>query len=268
MPELDIRGQLLKTWMAIPFDERERRVKEYMTSNGITIPGYLDEHDGQFKKTMLNTVFLSEDDNDYQTTICNFQYSDPVTSETVEIAHEQEFEYDVTKDKEHSGNVSTTFTYSANESRSLQYKFTEGLKLGAKAKFEAKAPFVGTEIEVSAEVSFSADQTITNTTTETWTYSTQITVPSGTKALVEAVINVAHVEAAFTCTAQVDGGSLGIGFYIAEPVPGKMPYLQQFWCPVTELMQEQERSLTLSGSFGGGAGVSQDTRVRFEPLAS
>lgn len=82
---------------------------------------------------------------------------------------------------------------SITKTSTFQWGFKESLKIGAKAKFEAKIPFIGSaETEVSTEFGFEANQTWTTTTSETYEISQQITLDSRSAIEVSAWVDWAN----------------------------------------------------------------------------
>lgn len=136
--------------------------------------------------------------------IFDFNFKDEQRTPTKSIITESTFRNDspgVTIQKQ--------FSYSATYTDAFSYGFTEGLKIGTKAILKAGISFlVQGRLEVSAELSFGANQTVTATKTENFSNTITITVAPSTS--VRVVANLLQWKGAtnFTASAALDASQI------------------------------------------------------------
>lgn len=151
---------------------------------------------------------------------------------------------------------SFTQAFSNTSTASFTWTVTEGLQVGVTAKYTAGVPAaLGTEVSVSAQLSFQASQSTTTTTTQTWSITANITVPK--LSVITAVMVVEQVQLSVpwnaTCTlgptskvSQSDFDFIVAGFYpgktLADLLPGSL--------------MNQQTSGTLTGIYGTAAQIS------------
>jgi Clostridium epsilon toxin ETX/Bacillus mosquitocidal toxin MTX2 len=242
VPELDIKDALLKKYRQIDPSALTQRAFDYLSSIN-----YRDIAD--LKSVDRSTVDFYDD---YDLLITDFRYGTIAKSFSDAVAHEQTYSNSSPDDP-----LEATFTYTYTRQDSQTFKFTEGLKVGAKAGFKAKLPLVGeSSVEVSAEVSFSAEQTIATTSTTTWQFSEKITVKPETAVQAKGFIRVAKVDAPFTCNVRVAGGKVLVWFLLKSGSYTEIPM------PVTDMMTDEERSFVLSGNLSGSEAADAYVKVR------
>jgi hypothetical protein len=161
--------------------------------------------------------------------------------------------YDQVYDNSHgSDKMTPTFTFSKSYQDSHTFKFTEGLKVGAKTTISADLPYlVKGEVEISAEASFSAEQSFTYTDTKTWTMSVPVEVLPGTVARVTGYLNMVKQNARFNAKQRVTDGIAMV--WITDTLfQMKQPAVY----PVRVLLTDRQREFNLSGTIDNIEGVS------------
>ncbi|WP_225902689.1 ETX/MTX2 family pore-forming toxin [Pseudanabaena sp. PCC 6802] len=187
--------------------------------------------------------------------LVDFKYSDVVTNYTPEIVGERIYTNDTG-----TSSLDDTFTYSKTLTESFTFGFSEGLKVGASAKFKAGLPIIGEgEVSLDAEVSFTANQSWTQTESRTWSQSTKVTVPPHSDIKVTAFISQADINSKFTGTARATDGHIQMGVYIDDP-----KNIQDLIIPIVAILTDEQRGFPLSGTFAGVEGVLSYTKV--EPV--
>jgi hypothetical protein len=153
------------------------------------------------------------------------------------------------------------FAYSKTLTNTFEFAFTEGIKVGVSAKFNANVPFVGGgEWTVSGELSFSGTQTDTETSSTTWSNTVTVNVPAHTKVSAIAFVNVGHPTYTFSATALVSNGTVNIPAY-----DSKAESWNDLFIPLNVLLpMPAERSIPLSGELSAQCGVR--TYVELNPI--
>ncbi len=243
MSELDIKNALLKNYQQVDPSALTLRALDYLSSINYRDLANIESVD-------RSTVEFYE--TDYDLLITDFHYGAVSKSFSDLVAHEQTYINSSPDDP-----LEATFTYTFSRQDSQTFKFTEGLKIGTKAAAKVKLPLVGeTAIEVSAEVSFSAEQSVVTTSTTTWQFSEKITVKPDTAVQAEGFIRVAKLDAPFTCNVRVTGGNVLVWFLLK----GGNSYTE-LPIPVTDMMTDAERSFALAGNLSGSEAAETYVKV-------
>jgi hypothetical protein len=112
--------------------------------------------------------------------------------------------------------IQKQFNYSTTYTDTFSYGFTEGLTVGTKATIKAGIPFfVSGRVEVSAQISFGASQTVTTTKAEAFSNTLTITVNPNTQVRVVATLSQWSGVTGFTASAALDAS--------------RTPYAQVSW---------------------------------------
>jgi hypothetical protein len=136
------------------------------------------------------------------------------------------------------------------------FKFTKGLKVGAKAVFNAKLPLVCASYEkVSAEVSFSAEQTVTTAERSRWNFSETVTVRPNNDVKVTGFVRIAKLDAPFTCNVKVLDGDAFVELNL------KTGTCWQLVMPLIAIMSDDERTFGLSGNLESSKAVGTYVKV-------
>jgi Clostridium epsilon toxin ETX/Bacillus mosquitocidal toxin MTX2 len=242
VPELDVKDALLKRYQQIDPSALTERAFDYLSSIN-----YRDI--ASLKSVDRSTVEFYDD---YGLLITDFSYGSVSKSFNDMVAHEQTYSNSSPDDP-----LEATFTYAYTRQDSQALKFTEGLKIGTKAAVKAKLPLVGeSSVEVSAEVSFSAEQTIATTSTTNWQFSEKITVKPETAVQARGFIRVAKLDAPFTCHVRVTDGKVLVWFLLKSGSYTELPI------PITDMMTDEERSFVLSGNLSGSEAADAYVKVR------
>lgn len=241
---MDIKSSLITRYQQIDPAVLYERAIDYLSSQG--------ENTSNLKSVDRSKVDFYDD---YALLITNFSYGNTTKSMGEVTAHEQTY-----INSSPDNPLEATFTYTESRQDAQTFKFTEGLKVGAKASFKAKLPFVGeATTEVSAEATFSAEQTVATTVTTTWQFAEKITVKPTTAVKATGFISIAKLNAPFTCNVQVTGGKVLVWFRITDGTWTETPI------PVTAIMTDEDRSFILSGNFDGSEAA--ETYVKVVPAA-
>lgn len=245
MSELDIKAALLERYEQIDQATLTERAFDYLTSTGQDISNL---------QAVYRPTVEFYDDN-YGLVITDFSYGNVTKSMSDLAAHTQTYRNQSPDDP-----LEATFTYTETRQDSQSFKFTEGLKVGAKAQFKAKLPLVGeASTEVSAEVSFSAEQTVSTTSTTTWQFSEKITVKPNTAVQATGFIRIAKLNAPFRCNVQVISGQVLVWFTLKNGTYTETPI------PVVDMMTDEERSFYLTGNLDGSEAA--ETYVNVVPVS-
>jgi hypothetical protein len=109
----------------------------------------------------------------------------------------------VTKEfrNESNATIHSTFQQTEQSTDSFTWSLTQGLKLGASAKFQAGVPLIGNaEANLSTELSLGAGEQKTVTTSHTWTESEVFDIPAKQSIKASIVLDEARVNTPFTAT--------------------------------------------------------------------
>lgn len=241
MSELDVYVKLNTEVMADPAATLAN-IQKYLQSIG--------EPDKAAKA--VNLLGLEGGASGYNVVLSDFQYSnaDPTFSPTLVVDRIFVNDSDAT--------LSDTFTYNKTLQEAQTFSFTEGLKVGTKASAKVSLPLVGgTDVEVSAEVSFGATQTFATTTTQSWTQSSTINVPSHQSVKVVGLVKLAsNVHRAFTGYAKVKGGTFN--FLLSSTTDPSKQWLQEWYLevPIGAVLTDSQRQFPVAGSWSGALGVA------------
>lgn len=244
MSELDVKAALLANYNQIDPAVLYQRAIDYLTSSGGNTDGLLSVD--------RSTVEFYDD---YGLFITDFSYGDGTKTMNDMAVHQQTY-----VNRSPDDPLEGTFTYTLTRQDSQTFKFTEGLKIGAKASFKAGLPVLAEgKVEVSGEISFSAEQTLATTTTTTWQFAEKVTVKPLTAVQATGFLRFAEMDMPFTCNVSVNSGKVLVWFqttngYTETPIP------------VTDMMAIEERTFVLSGQFNGSEG--DETYVQVDPLAN
>ncbi len=232
--ELDINSALHAKFETIDQATLVDRLTDYLTSVGrISDAAKLvavETKETEFYQTIYGLL------------ISDFAYAD-VTPIFTDLAADEQTYVNASPDDP----LEATFAYEFSRQDGQSFKFAEGLKVGTKAGVKAKLPFVGeANVEVSAEVSFSAEQSFTTVDTTKWSFSEKITVKPRTAVKATGYIRIAKLDAPFHCNVKVlDGNAL-----IQVKIKGDQLYTS--WVvPIVNMMSDDERSFALSGTITG-----------------
>lgn len=218
------------------------RVQAYYQRNGQSAQlNHIDSLDGL-------TEFY---DSDYGITLQDFTYSTPSIVQTPVVVSTRTYQND--GDTE----IQEDFEFSKAMEESFTFGFTEGLKVGAKATAKVGLPLVGeSEVELSAEVTFQADQQWTNTETKQWSLKTSVPVPAHSTVKITGFITNAKIDTMFSGVAKATKGNVLTWFKLK----GEGGYTE-FPIPLVVLLPEDQRVFPVSGSFQGVEGISAYTHV-------
>ncbi|HEX5155519.1 MAG TPA: ETX/MTX2 family pore-forming toxin [Parafilimonas sp.] len=152
--------------------------------------------------------------------------------------------------------VDETFSFKKASQDNFKFGFSEGLKVGTKASAKVKLPFVGEgTAEVSAEITFNANQEWSKSNAEEWTYTTRIPVPPNSKIRCTGFIKYSNINCPFTANVKATDGMVLTWFQLENGTYTEFPV------PLTILLTEQQRTFQVSGKFDGGEGVSVYSQI-------
>jgi len=187
---------------------------------------------------------------DYGLVISDFAYSSVNPSFTPnEVA-------DQTLANNGTTTIDETFSFKKASQDSFKFGFSEGLKVGTKASAKVSLPFVGEgTAEISAELSFNANQEWTKTKAEEWTYSIRVPVPPKSTVQCTGFIKYSKITCPFTATVKATDGKVLTWFQLDNGT------FTEFPVPLTVLLTPEQRTFRLSGQFDGGEGVSVFSKI-------
>jgi|LGVF01.1.fsa_nt_gb hypothetical protein len=152
-----------------------------------------------------------------------------------------------------------TWKTSRTKTNTFTYEFQEGLKLGT--KFKVSFPlFTSNSGEVSSELSFSAKQSTTTSTSSTWSVDTQINMPPRSKVTTTLWVSKGIFDTPFTATVEAIG-STHVTLYSSTHGFGLM-YLS------LNFLSSDQRTFTARGRFTGGMGTHIRIDKKQESLKS
>lgn len=189
-------------------------------------------------------------DDNYGITLRDFTYSTPEVVQRPIVASTRTYQND--------GNTEITdeFQFTKTMEESFTFRFTEGLKVGTKATASIGLPLVGeSEVELSAEITFQADEEWSKTETKEWTLRTTVPVPPHSNVKVTGFITNAAIDATFSGVAKATRGLVLTWFRMEQGGYTEFPV------PLVVLLPESQRTVPLSGSFRGVEGINAYTRV-------
>ena len=243
------------------FAEYAQRIKQDQANAWVRIQAYFKNiGDNQTLQNVAgldpgNTLEFYDDDYGIVLTDFAYQQQDPVF--TPEMVSERIYEND--------GDTEITEDFSFNKAteESFTFGFTEGLKIGLKATVKAALPLVGeSEVEVSGELTFEANQSWSKSETKTWEIKTTVPVPPHSTTKVTGYIQNANIDADFTATVRATKGKVLTWFLLNDGTYTETPI------PLVVLLTDDERTLPVGGRFDGVEGVNAYTKVEKIPNAS
>jgi hypothetical protein len=247
--ELDINTALFKKFQTIDQATLMQRAIDYLTSIGAT----QRVADLAAIETGLTEFYQDR----YDLLITDFSYGEVKQSLKSLIAHQETYANASPDDP-----LEATFSYEYSRQDGQSFKFTEGLKVGAKAGVKAKLPLVGeANVEVSAEVSFSAEQSFSTTESSKWNFLQKVTVKPLTSVKVIGYIRIGKIDAPFNCNVKVLDGNV----LVEVKLKGDKGYSSWVF-PVAAMMSDAERSFVLSGNLSGSE--ASDIYVKVEPVTT
>jgi hypothetical protein len=102
--------------------------------------------------------------------------------------------------------IHSQFQQSEQSTDSFKWAITEGLKIGASAKFQAGVPLIGqAEANLSTELALGASQESTVTKTHTWSETVTIDIPPKHSIKCSIVLNEVHADFPLTATVRAEG---------------------------------------------------------------
>ncbi|WP_026607982.1 ETX/MTX2 family pore-forming toxin [Methylocapsa acidiphila] len=232
--ELDINAALHAKFQTIDQAALVDRITDYLTSIG------------KIRDAQLIAAVETQSTEFYQRSygllISDFAYGNATPTFKDLVAHEETYVNASPDDP-----LEATFAYEYSRQDGQSFKFTEGLKIGTKVGLKAKLPLIGeSNVEINAEVSFSAEQSFTTTETSRWSFSEKVTVKPNTAVKVTGFIQIAKLDAPFTCHVKVLDGDI----LVEVKLKGDQGYTS-WGVPIVAMMSDDERSLTLSGTLTG-----------------
>jgi Clostridium epsilon toxin ETX/Bacillus mosquitocidal toxin MTX2 len=149
-----------------------------------------------------------------------------------------------------SDTMTPTFTFSKSYQDSHTFTFTEGLQVGATTTIKTGLDFLAEgEVDVSVEVSFSAEQSFTYTDTKTWEMTVPVEVLPGTVANIKGSLNVLKQTARFNAEQRVTGGLAMIWVTTTLGIKESGIY------PLTVLLPAEKRGFAIAGAVDSATGV-------------
>ena len=184
------------------------------------------------------------------TVLTDFKWDDkassPIDKAETTVLYQQIYDNRKGADK-----MTPTFSFSKSTQDSHTFKFTEGLKVGAKTSVSAGLDFLAKgEVTISAEVSFSAEQSFSYADTKTWTMSVPVEVLPGTVANVKGSLRISKKRGQFEAVQRVTDGLAQV--WVTNTMGMKMPGIY----PLSVLLDPQDRDFKVSGSTESATGVS------------
>jgi len=191
------------------------------------------------------------DDSDYGITLQDFTYSTPDIVKTPIVVDSRTFQNDLDISEQQE------FTFDKELAETFTLSFTKGLSVGAKATAKVGLPLLGqSEVELSTQITFQAEQQLSKTETHRWTLRTPVEIPPRTTVKVTGFITNAQIRATFSGIAKATKGTVLTWFKLK----GDRGWTE-FRVPLVVLLPEGQRVFPISGNFEGVEGISTYTRV-------
>lgn len=197
-------------------------------------------------------------DSDYGITLQDFTYSTPEVVQTPMVVDTRTYQNDG------DTQVLDEFSFTKTVEESFTFSFTEGLTVGTTATAKVGLPLIGeSEVELSAEVTFQAEQQWAKTETHEWSLKTTVPIPAHSTVKITGFITNAKIDATFSGIAKATKGKVLTWFALKGVDAG----FTEIYIPLVVLLPEEQRVFPISGSFQGVEGISSYTHVEKVSLA-
>ena len=156
-----------------------------------------------------------------------------------------------------SAKLTEGFSYSEEVQDSFEFGFSQGLKLGARAQATAQLGVVEAQVEISAEVEFTADQRWTVTEVKSWSQDIDIELEPHSAVEATATLEVGKNEFNFTATATLRYARVAIlGFNTAGVIQGANLSTSILKIPL------EPRQAEISGTLEAELGLTTTVEVK------